>query len=186
MDFTWVTSDDANAIQNAIVDGKGDLIAASAADTPARLAVGANNTSLVANSSAATGLEWQGAWTTWTPTWSNVTIGNGVVTSRYQRIGNTVTFYLKFVLGTTSSVSNYLQFTLPFSVRDEIHFLSSAFDNSITTWYPIDARASAENVFIYAVNGTIGYSYYVLSGTNVPFTWATSDNIVIAGTYEVA
>ena len=41
MDFTWVTTDDANAIQNAIVDAKGDLIAASAADTPARLAVGA-------------------------------------------------------------------------------------------------------------------------------------------------
>ena len=26
MDFTWVTSDDANAIQNTIVDAKGDLI----------------------------------------------------------------------------------------------------------------------------------------------------------------
>lgn len=58
MDFTWVTSDDANAIQNAIVDAKGDLIAASAADTPARLAVGANGTTLVADSTAATGLKW--------------------------------------------------------------------------------------------------------------------------------
>ena len=60
MDFTWVTSDDANAIQNAIVDAKGDLIAASAADTPARLAVGNNGETLVADSSATTGLRWQG------------------------------------------------------------------------------------------------------------------------------
>jgi hypothetical protein len=60
MDFTWVTSDDASAIQNAIVDAKGDLIAASAADTPARLAVGNNGESLVADSSATTGLRWQG------------------------------------------------------------------------------------------------------------------------------
>jgi hypothetical protein len=60
MDFTWVTSDDANAIQNAIVDAKGDLISATAADTPARLAVGNNGETLVADSSATTGLRWQG------------------------------------------------------------------------------------------------------------------------------
>jgi hypothetical protein len=62
MDFTWVTSDDANAIQNAIVDAKGDLIAASAADTPARLAVGANGETLVADSSTSTGLSYQANW----------------------------------------------------------------------------------------------------------------------------
>jgi hypothetical protein len=58
MDFTWVAQDDSNAIQNTIVDAKGDLIAASAADTPARLAVGANDTVLTADSSTATGLKW--------------------------------------------------------------------------------------------------------------------------------
>lgn len=59
MDFTWVTTDDANAIQNAIVDAKGDLIAATANDTPARLAVGNNGETLVADSSATTGLRYQ-------------------------------------------------------------------------------------------------------------------------------
>lgn len=61
MDFTWVTSDDANAIQNTIVDAKGDLIAATAADTPARLAVGTNGQFLTADSTAATGLAWAAA-----------------------------------------------------------------------------------------------------------------------------
>jgi hypothetical protein len=60
LDYTWVTTDDANAIQNAIVDAKGDLIAASANDTPARLAVGNNGETLVADSSTSTGLRWQG------------------------------------------------------------------------------------------------------------------------------
>ena len=58
MDFTWVAQDDSNAIQNAIVDAKGDLIAASAADTPARLAVGTNGQTLIAASGEATGLKW--------------------------------------------------------------------------------------------------------------------------------
>ena len=58
MAFTWVAQDDSNAIQNSIVDAKGDLIAASAADTPARLAVGTNGQVLVADSTAGTGLAW--------------------------------------------------------------------------------------------------------------------------------
>ena len=61
MDFTWVAQDDSNAIQNAIVDAKGDLIAATAADTPARLAVGTNGQVLTADSTAATGLKWASA-----------------------------------------------------------------------------------------------------------------------------
>ena len=45
-------------IQPTIVDAKGDIIAATAADTPARLAVGANDTVLTADSTTATGLKW--------------------------------------------------------------------------------------------------------------------------------
>ena len=58
MDFVWVTSDDANAIQNSIVDAKGDLISATASDTPARLALGTNGQVLKVNTATATGLEW--------------------------------------------------------------------------------------------------------------------------------
>ena len=56
----WVGFDDSNAIQNSIVDAKGDIVAASGNDTPARLAVGNNGDTLVADSAATTGLRWQG------------------------------------------------------------------------------------------------------------------------------
>jgi hypothetical protein len=48
----------AGAVAASIVDAKGDLIAATAADTPARLAVGTNGQVLTADSTAATGLKW--------------------------------------------------------------------------------------------------------------------------------
>ena len=46
------------AIAKTIIDAKGDLIGATAADTPARLAVGTNGQVLTADSTAATGLAW--------------------------------------------------------------------------------------------------------------------------------
>lgn len=49
------------AIQPTIFDAKADLLTATAADTPARLAVGANGTLLTADSSEATGLKWAAA-----------------------------------------------------------------------------------------------------------------------------
>jgi len=49
------------AIAKTIVDSKGDIIAATGADAVSRLAVGANDTILTADSSTATGLKWAAA-----------------------------------------------------------------------------------------------------------------------------
>lgn len=54
----WIASDDPNAIQNTIVDAKGDLITATGNDVPARLGVGSDGSTLVADSSQSTGLRW--------------------------------------------------------------------------------------------------------------------------------
>ena len=49
---------DHGEIQKVIVDAKGDLIVGTAADTVDRLAVGADGSSIVADSSTSTGLKW--------------------------------------------------------------------------------------------------------------------------------
>ena len=48
----------ASAINPTLIDAKGDLIVGSAADTVGRLAVGANDTVLTADSSATNGIKW--------------------------------------------------------------------------------------------------------------------------------
>ena len=53
-----VFSNASAGIAKTIVDAKGDLIAGTASDTVARLAVGSNDQILVADSTAATGLKW--------------------------------------------------------------------------------------------------------------------------------
>ena len=119
--FTWVAQDDSNAIQNAIVDAKGDLIGATAADTPARLAVGTNGQVLTADSTAATGLAWS------TPTSGGMTLINtggtaltgatttvGSIPATYKELKIYVTDWYassastpEFYLNTDTTVSNY-------------------------------------------------------------------------------
>jgi len=47
-----------NPIEKTIVDAKGDLVGASASDTPARIPVGSNGTFLVADSVQTAGVGW--------------------------------------------------------------------------------------------------------------------------------
>jgi hypothetical protein len=59
-DTEWVAAS-GGGIASTIVDAKGDLIVATAADTPARLAVGTNGHVLTADSAEATGVKWAAA-----------------------------------------------------------------------------------------------------------------------------
>jgi hypothetical protein len=56
--ITFTAFDLATAIDKALFDAKGDILVATAADTPGKLTVGTNGYVLKANSATATGLEW--------------------------------------------------------------------------------------------------------------------------------
>jgi hypothetical protein len=188
MDFSWVAQDDSNAIQNAIVDAKGDLIAASANDTPARLAVGANNLYVMADSGAATGLSYGGAWTSFTPNLTNMTLGNGTATGIYQRVGNTVFVYFHFVLGSTSTVSSSPFITLPVGSTNMIRFSGSCtyLDSGVQLSGGTIELAGSNCFFqVYVTSGTYRNPANNLSAT-VPMTWTTNDAMTAYFWYEVA
>jgi hypothetical protein len=137
MDFAWVAQDDSNAIQNSIVDAKGDLIAATADDTPARLAVGSNFAFLQANSTPSTGLAWNNdAFISYTPT---IVSGAGTLTTasvvgKYQRIGKVCIVKIAATITTAGTGSGTIQVSLPFnSANDGNTYAAGSFrENNVT------------------------------------------------------
>jgi len=188
LDYTWVTTDDANAIQNAIVDAKGDLIAATAADTPARLAVGSNNQILMADSSASTGLKWAGDWQTWTPTYSGLTVGNGTVTAKYQQIGKLVNVYFQLTWGSTTSYSQYGTFTLPVvQVRGNyLNGTATMIDNGANIYPGQMWMEGTDRAYFVAMNTGATYGTFFAVQNVAPVTWGTSDVFVASFSYEAA
>ena len=105
LDFSWVAQDDSNAIQNAIVDAKGDLIAATAADTPARLAVGTNGQVLTADSTASTGLAWTTAASGGMTLLSTTTLSGASTT--ISSISGSYNKLVAYIYGVTNASGNY-------------------------------------------------------------------------------
>jgi hypothetical protein len=190
MDFKWVTSDDANAIQNAIVDAKGDLIAATAADTPARLAVGGNNLVLTADSSTATGLKYSADWTSYTPTWAASgtapSLGNGTLTGNYLQVGKQVIVRIAFIAGSTTTFgTGNWSFTLPFNPG-----ISTAANGLPGGAYIEDLSVAGYQVVSMAF-GNPNKIFPLISsasaiGPTTPMTWANGDYMNLTTVYGVA
>lgn len=167
---------------------KGSLISASAANTPSRLAVGTNESVLIADSTATTGLKWGGLWQTYTPTLSNMTVGNGTTEARYRQMGNTADVFFKFTLGSTSTVSAFPTITLPVNAKyTNVMIGQNTYTDSGTTYYVGQNLVSAANTVWFGCN--VGFGSYTTVGTlsnTVPFTWGNTDIMWVTMSYEVA
>jgi hypothetical protein len=167
---------------------KGSIVSASAADTPSRLAVGANNLILAADSTQTTGLIWQGASTSYTTAWTasttNPTIGNGTLTSRYVRAGNLCLVSINLLFGSTTlgGTGSYF-FSLPFTAK------SSGNVGLAGGFYMEDAGVAG---YLYYPFGASTTTIALRSSTNNqvqsnnPFTWGNGDYIQGTFIYEVA
>ena len=171
-------------IQPTIFDAKADLLTATANDTPARLAVGANDTLLTADSSTATGLKWAAlpssgfpAWTSYTPT---VTAQSGSITSSsavgfYSQSGKTVCYSARVTISNAGTGSGTLVVTLPITAqtRSGLEWIGAALEGQSTGnsgWASVLSAATAVNIRSYNFGTFIG----------------TGNIIAFTVTYEVA
>jgi hypothetical protein len=186
----WASLDDPNAIQNTIVDAKGDLITATGNDVPARLAVGTNDYFLQAASGESTGLKWGGAYTAWTPSFDNFTLGNGTVTARYILIGKHCHAFARVTFGSTSAMSGAgLQITFPvapaYQPNDPVG-IAALNDNGTAVLTASVWAVSTTKIRIQAIRSDGTYVGYGDISSTVPFTWTTGDQFFVNLCYEVA
>jgi hypothetical protein len=193
---TTVFTNAGAAVAKSLVDAKGDIIAATADNTVDRLAVGANDTVLTADSSTATGLKWAAStgglnWEAFTPTYVNFTLGNGTVVARKATSNDFEAIIIIITFGSTSSVSGALFIDAPTvgSIDYEfIPFTSFMYDLSAGLSYSgIGATGSSGgNIRLAPGAGGAGGTYLTrnLVTSTVPFTWATGDVLSISAFYE--
>lgn len=127
------------------------------------------------------------AWTSWTPTWTNFTIGNGTNACKYQQIGKTVYWRLVTTLGTTSSMGTAPTFTLPVT---SVSPPSTTFPIGMGA---IDNTAGTYNAVANWVTTTTALLRYWDSNNNgsgitnaAPGSWGSGWIIMLEGFYEAA
>ena len=185
-----------NSMATAI-DAKGDLIAGTGADAFDRLAIGANDTVLTADSTAATGMKWAaasagGTYTAYTPTFTNFTIGNGTINyARYTQIGKFVQAYGKVTLGSTSSMGTNPNMTLPVTANANTTggwvLGSLTIGDTGTATYEGYVKASSTTVAQMVVGNVSGtYTTNTAIQATLPMTWASTDTFLWSFIYEAA
>jgi len=127
-------------------------------------------------------------WTTWTPTLSNLTQGNGTVLARYLQVGKLVHYRFVFTLGTTSAVGTAPRFTLPVAPLasytagiDQLGDVSELGPATNRRGIVLLVSGSTVEIFSYGTTGAMA-----TTTATVPFTWATGHAMSCTGAYEAA
>jgi hypothetical protein len=138
---------------------------------------------------SATGIE--SAWTTYTPTLTNITIGNGTIVGRYKQVGKKVTVLVYVKWGSTTSASGGFVISLPVTgiasySTYEPRFSSTILDAGSAYYVGTLVLNSATKVDLLAIlaNGT--YTNWTNVNATTPFTWTTNDMFSYMFTYEAA
>ena len=124
-----------------------------------------------------------GTYTAYTPTFTNLTVGNGTVVGAYARTNDFAHVYGSITLGSTSSVTGSVSIVLPINISASMSLSSMSYgsifilDTSAVVRYVGTTRYNATSNSVFA--GSFGASstdaFFTTMTATTPITWATSD-----------
>lgn len=144
---------------------------------------------------AAADLNKLGNWETFTPTLTNVTVGDGSETAVYCQLGDGTTdglvvWYYGLTFGSTTAITGSVVIYYP------VVSGGSRFGSAISTVFCEDAsgtdyhgtlfRNTSSYGTVRVFNASATYLKTTNLGASVPFTWASGDRLIISGVYQSA
>lgn len=142
-------------------------------------------------------------WSAWTPTWTTSSgsatpsYGNATVDCKYAQSGDVVYFEMEITFGSTTnfnggtSADNW-RFSLPVTAAESQLIAGSGEiqDGAATERWPVRARVDTTTTFEVEL---VGRNYNNTANANsglidavTPFTWASTDRILLHGHYQAA
>lgn len=134
-------------------------------------------------------------WFSFTPSLSNVTVGNGTLVGKYSIEGNLCDFFFAFVLGSTSAITSPALATpsltppiTPASYPQDYYPIGPAglVDTGMALYMGELVFRTTTGLFDLRVIGASGsYAVWTFVNSATPHTWGTGDKITATGRYFI-
>lgn len=124
-----------------------------------------------------------GTYTAYTPTLTNVTLGNGTVVGEYALVNNFAHVYGSFTFGSTSAITGSLSISLPINISAGMSITAMSYgsililDTSAAVRYVGGTRynVSSGSVFAGSLNSAATDASLTIITASTPMTWAVGD-----------
>ena len=128
-------------------------------------------------------------WVSYTTTLTNITLGNGSLTARYQRIGKTVIGWFSLGFGSTTAVTGSASFTLPSNysgITASVQASGFAIDLGTASYQLVGVPSNGNVIIPNVFNATTTYTQRSPVNATTPHTWTSSDALSLFFIYQEA